>query len=145
MALPSFLTGSLWKAGAIGAVLVSLVIGFFLISTTMENRQIGKERDKLALSINDPKTGYIARLTQARANVAELENAIVVQNTTFKKQSEEARLSMEKLKKELAAAQRRSLEAERRLAVFMSTKPQGATLEDRVNDIDRRILKDLNR
>jgi hypothetical protein len=134
-----------WKVGTIGAAVLAVIIGIFLFSANMENKRIISERDKLSIQINDPKTGYIARLTQARANTDALEAAIVSQNAAMQRQSTEAKLKIEDLRKELAAAQKRSLEAERRLAAFMATKPQGSSLEARVLDIDRRLLKDLNR
>jgi hypothetical protein len=145
LSIKSILGGSLWKAATIVAFLASLVVGYFLIQSGFENKQITKERDRLALTITDPKTGYIARLTQANANVVILQKAIETQNIAFTKQSEASKVELRRLTKELALAQAKSREAERRLAEFMSRKPQGATLQDRITDIDNRVLKDLKR
>lgn len=135
----------LWKIGAGSATVLALVLGFFLITTTMESHRIAGERDKLTASINDPNTGYIARLTQERTNVITLKSAIETQNSAYQKQSDSDKAKLAALTKQLAAAQARTADAEKRLKVFMATKPQGATLTDRVTDVDNRILKDLQK
>ena len=143
--LPSLASGLMWKIGTGLAAVVALILGFFLVTASIENHNLTKERDKLSKSITDPNTGYIARLTQSRTNVVTLEAAVKAQNESYKKQSEAASAEMARLKKELAAAQAQTREYERRLNAFMATKPQGDTLEKRVTDIDNRILKDLRK
>jgi hypothetical protein len=143
--LPSLGSGLLFKIGLGVAAVASLVMAYFLFTMSIENENLVKERDRLSLSITDPNTGYIARLTQSRTNVVYLEQAIKTQNEAFKRQSDASKAELERLKKELAAAQARTRAQEKRLAAFMATKPQGVTLEERVTDIDNRILEDLKR
>ena len=142
LAIPSFLTN---KFVGIGAIFLTLIVTFFLFKATFETRALTKERDKLSVAIGDPKTGYIARLTQARANEALLEVAIKTQNESFTKESNASKAELARLKKELQAAQVRTRVAEKRLQLFLAVKPRGATLIERVNDIDQRVLKDLQR
>lgn len=135
----------LWKIATGGAAILALVLGFFLLTTTLENRSLTKQRDKLSLSITDPNTGYIARLTQSRTNVVTLEGAIKTQNEAYEKQSKAAQAELARLKKELSAAQAETRASERRLSQFLATKPKGNTLAERVTDIDNRVLKDLHK
>jgi hypothetical protein len=143
MKLPSFLTGSAWKLAFGGSAIVGLVLSALLLASCFENRSLSSQRDALAQQINDPKTGYIAQLAQARTNVSQLQTAVETQNknyTTLKKNSE-ARLAASQAA--LTAARSHSRKVERQLGHFLSTKPQGATLEARIRDIDDRAMKEL--
>jgi len=137
-----------WKLATIGAGVVAALLGFFLISAHLENKSLNTQKAELVDRIENPQTGYVARLAQANANVIELRTAIERQNVVIRQREGEAReaqANLESLRAQLREAQARSADLNRRLQRFLATKPQGATLEDRVNDIDRRVLEDLNR
>lgn len=142
--LPSLsIAGSIWKLATIGAGFLGLVAAFFLVRATWENHSLSKQNAALAISINDPQTGYIVRLSQARANVIILQDAITKQNSEYQRQSDAAAKEMARLKTELGRAQNESRLAKIEVAKFLATKPQGNTLEKRVNDVDSRVLKVL--
>jgi len=143
MTLPSFFTGHLWKVATAGAGLVCLVLSAFLMSSYFENRDLMKQRTALQHSITDPKTGYVARLAQATTNVATLKHEVEVQNAAYEKLSAESKALLATKTAELAKAQAATRSMQLRLNGFLATKPQGATLEDRVRDIDARGMAEM--
>lgn len=137
-----------WKLATIGAGVVAAILGFLLISSQLENRNLNSQKAELIQRIEDPRTGYVARLTQANANVVELRTAVERQNTVIRQREGEARAAqaeLERLRGQLRQAQAQSAQAQARLREFLATGPRGASLEERVRDIDNRILEDLNR
>lgn len=143
MKLPSFLAGSAWKLAFGGSAIVGLVLSALLLASYFENRSLSSQRDQLAQQINDPKTGYIAQLVQARTNVAQLQTTIETQNKAYDKLEKDSAAALAASKARLAAAQAQTRQVERQLGHFLATKPQGATLEDRIRDIDDRAMKEL--
>lgn len=137
-----------WKIATLGAGVVAAILGFLLFTSHLENKSLVAERDRLVLRIEDPKTGFIARLTQANANVVTLQGAVKSQNEKIAAagvKAEADRQQLERLRKELALAQAETAKMQTRLNQFMATKPQGNSLSERITDIDGRILKDLKR
>jgi len=143
IALPSFLTGNLWKLATGGAAIVGLVLSALLMSSYFENRDLMKQRTALQTSINDPVTGYVARLAQANTNVATLKHEVEVQNDAYDRLSAESKALLASKQAELAKAQAQTKAMQLRLNGFLATKPQGATLEDRVRDIDARGMAEM--
>lgn len=143
MQLPSFLTGQLWKIATGGAVVVAILLSGLLVASSFENKDLMKQRNTLAAQINDPKTGFIAQLSQLRTNQAVLTQAIETQNVAYDKLSKESAARLAATRAALLVAQRETNTAERKLAGFLATKPQGVTLEARVRDIDERALKEF--
>lgn len=143
MALPSFLTGNLWKiaTGIVGVISLGLIAA--LIATNFETQSLMKQRDALSAQINDPVTGYVAQLSQARTNVAQLTKAIEVEKASFQKLEKESNVRLQQTEKELAAAQVRTRDMQRRLNSFMATGPKGDTPLDRIRDIDTRGLSEM--
>lgn len=137
-----------WKLATIGAGVLAAILGFFLFTSTLENRSLTKQKLELVDRIENPHTGYVARLAQANANVVELRTAIQRQNTIIRERENEARQAqaqLEQLRTRLAAAQRETAQMQERLRRFMATPPRGNTLEERVRDVDNRIMEDLRR
>jgi hypothetical protein len=143
MKLPDLTGGFLWKVATGLAGVATLVLGFMLISAQIENRVITKQRDQLTQQITDPKTGYVARLTQANANVAVLQTAVAEQNTKYEKLSRDSKAALAASEARLAAAQARTRTMQKKLDGFLATKPQGVTLEDRIRDIDTRAMSEF--
>jgi hypothetical protein len=127
--------------GGMGIALVG--IGGLSVHQAVENRRLTSENVKLDTSISDPNTGFVVRLTQARTNTVACTAAIERQTTALKAQSTRDAAS-------IAASQRRydiehtaRLRAEQSAQVILAHKPQGATLQARVLDVDAQILGDL--
>ena len=132
-----------WKIGAVGAGVLNLVIGFFLISAHIENQAIADQRDQLQSSINDPVTGYVARLTTAQNNVAVLTRTVQRQNQALMTNAEIARARLEETRAKLNAAQRESQRLKRQIDAFVAQEIEGDTLEERVRDVDERAMKEF--
>jgi hypothetical protein len=141
--MPSFITAHLWKIATGGAAVFALVLGVFLLSSYSENRGLSQQRDAFAEKINNPKTGYIAQLAQARTNVEQLKTVVETQNAAIDRLSAEGAARLAASERRLAAAQAETRVLERKVAVFMSTKPQGVTLDERVRDVDSRAMKEF--
>ena len=97
----------------------------------------------LEQSINEPVTGYADRLAAARANSGTLEAAVNRQTAAIKAQADQARATLATVQARYDAEHAARVEAEKRVAVFMSTPPKGPTLDARIRDIDARILGEL--
>lgn len=141
--MTSLLTGRLWKVATAGALIIIFALGTLLTSTYLQNRDIMKQRDVLAKKIDDPTSGYIAQLAQARTNVLTLTAEVDRQNAAYDKLSVESQTRLRDAEARLAVAQAETRALERKVAGFLATKPQGATLEDRVRDIDDRAMKEF--
>jgi len=139
----SFFTGHLWKIATGVAAALALSMMALLMSSYFTNRDLTAQRDVLADRINDPTTGYVAQLAQARTNVAQLEKAVAQQNEAYTRLSTQSLNRLAESRRQLAEAQAQTRVMERKLAGFLATKPQGATLEDRVRDIDARALQEF--
>lgn len=132
-----------WKLATIVAGVLNLVIGGFLVTSYVENRAISNQRDALQRSITDPKTGYVARLTQAQNNVATLTEQIKQQNVAYRELSAQSAAKLADTKQRLAAAQRETARMQARIDAFMKQKIEGDTLEERVLDVDRRAVEEF--
>lgn len=143
MSITSLFTGHLWKIATGGAVILSLVLMSLLLSATFTNKDLTKQRNEMAQSINDPKTGYVALLSQARTNVATLRTQLEVQNVAIDKMSKESAAKLAESRRQLVLAQTKTAAMERQLGRFLATKPVGDTLEARIRDIDARAMKEF--
>jgi glycosyltransferase A (GT-A) superfamily protein (DUF2064 family) len=143
IALPGFLTGSLWKVATAGIGIVSLVLVSLLMSSYFENRDLLSQRTALMQTINDPVTGYVAKLAQARTNVATLTKSLDHQKKSFQALEATSNTKLKASEAQLAAAQAKTKSMEVRLNSFLATKPQGATPGARIRDIDERGLKEM--
>lgn len=132
-----------WKLATIGAGIVSVILISLLLASYFENRNLIHQRDALTAQINDPVTGYVAQLSQARTNVAQLERSIVTIRTTLQAQAAEANAKLHNTEMQLAAAQATNREMEVRLRRFLGTAPQGNNLEERIRDVDRRATEEF--
>ncbi len=136
-----------WKLATAAAAVIAIVVGVMLFMSYNDNQNLEGQKQELVRRIEDPKTGYVARLTQANANVVTLRAAIETTNRQLelrKDESAKSNAELNRLRRELLVAQAETRQMETRLRQFLATKPQGATLEARVRDIDARILKELS-
>lgn len=141
--IPSIALGGVWKIATIGAGVITLLLGSLLTASYFENRDLMKQRGELIAQITDPKTGYVAQLSQARTNVATLTQNLDDQRHSFELKAEERERVLATTQAELEAAQKKTADMDKRLSGFLATKPKGATLEDRIRDIDSRGMSEM--
>lgn len=143
VALPIFLEGKVWKLGMILVGALSLVLTVLLTMSYFENNNLIKQRTAIMDTINNPDTGYIAQLAQSRTNARTLTSVIAEQKASFETKAAQREAVLAATSAQLARAQAETRDMERKVGSFLATKPKGVTLEDRINDIDRRALKEL--
>lgn len=132
-----------WQIGASVAVVALLTVSGFLVAAQVENHRVTELNNVLDARISDPVTGYVVRLAQAQTNAITVTTALERQVADLKDAAAVAEARLNQTEANLAAAQRESREARRQSAAIMATRPQGDTLEDRVLDVDARILETL--
>lgn len=127
--------------GALAAALA--VAGTYNVVQTIENRQLSAENGKLDKRINDPKTGYVVTLTQAEANVGVCTAAIGRQNDAIEAVSSKSVAAVAAVQARYDVEHAARVRAENSSAAFLAREPRGATLAERVTDVDAQILGDL--
>ena len=133
-----------WKLATVAVGIACAILIALLTYAGIENRGLAAARTELASRINDPKTGYVVRLAQAQTNVETLKVALETQRASFQTESARQNVALRASEERLAVAQAQTRTMETKLARFLATAPQGATLEERVRDIDQRILSELD-
>lgn len=141
--MTSFFTANLWKLATGAAAIVGLVLVSLLMASYFENRDLNTAKAELSRRIDDPKTGYVVQLAQARTNEETLKLVVKRQNAAYETLSAASKAQLAQTERKLELAQAETRRAEVRLENFMRTKPQGDTLEDRIRDIDARALEEL--
>lgn len=141
--MPNILTGTIWKIGVGLAAVLCIALTVMLASSYIENRYLTDQREILSKQINDPRTGFVVRLAQANTNVETLKVALDTQRKSFETKAAERERVLVNTTAQLTVAQRASRAMQLKLDRFLATKPQGATLEDRVRDIDQRAMTEL--
>ena len=132
-----------WQIGGAAAALSLIVVSGFLIAASVENRRITEENRVLDDRITNATTGYVVRLAQAETNVVTVRTALEKQVADLRATAEAAEARLRQTEVALADAQRETREARRAANEILRDRPQGETLEDRVLDIDQRILESL--
>lgn len=144
--VPKLVAGfSLWKGGAILAAIITVVLAGFLAKTTYDKNKIEEQRVELQKRIEDPVTGYIARLRTSENNVVTLKAAIIKQNTVYREQSVAAGKELNRLRGELKLAQAERASLQARVNGLLGKPIKGNTLEERVTDVDKQVLEDLKK
>lgn len=132
-----------WKLATVGTGIVTLALAGTLAVVKLENHQITKLNEKLDARINDPSTGYAARLAQANTNVETLKVQLAEQNDAFQKKSDADTAKLRDTEAKLTAALAARDKIQRQVDAFLAIKPRGNTLEERVLDVDGRLLEIL--
>lgn len=133
----------IWKLAAGGAVAVTLGLAATLVVVKIDNNQLANLNAQLDARINDPSTGYVARLAQATTNVETLKAALVEQNTVYQRKSDADAARLRETEAKLAVALIERAKIQKQVNAFLAIKPRGNTLEDRVLDVDTRLLEML--
>ena len=132
-----------WQIGASAAVVALLTVSGFLVAAQVENHRVTELNNVLDARISDPVTGYVVRLAQAQTNAITVTTALERQVADLKAAAAAADARLRETEANLATAQRESREARRQAAQILNPAPRGDTLEDRVLDVDARILDSL--
>lgn len=138
-----WLQAQAWKLVGLGAAAVALSLGVALAFQLGDKARITAERGALHRAINDPDTGYVVRLNTCRTTAASLEQAIEDQNARVRAQAEESARRVAAAEAAVGRARAETEAANARVAAFLSAAPQGATVCERVEDVDRRFLEML--
>lgn len=93
--------------------------------------------------LNDPKTGYVARLTACRATNLTLSSGIDRQNASIAANAARGAAAVADATRSVAAAQVKTAEAQRAASEILNVRPSGETACERVLDIDGRLLESL--
>lgn len=128
-------------AYALAATLVAASMS--LVFAKIEVRHLKKVNTRLEQLINDPATGYVAKLAQSHSNAANLEARIEQQNQAFLLMQKQGAEALAATVERLAVSQKATKAAEARAAALLSRAPQGVGLEARVSDVDARVLEAL--
>jgi len=121
-----------WKLGTIAFGVLSLAL---VGKVVLQNHQIHKLEDSLTLCQAD--------LTTSRNNAATLEAALEDQNQSILILSAETQRRLAAAKVAVGEAQKRTRAAEQKVAVLQSRPINGDTLEERIKDVDARVLENL--
>jgi len=132
--LTSRLAGPIATAVAVGlAVLLGVA--------TVQKAGVERERDKLESSVEHPTTGWRARFGQCRGNVLTLEASVEQQNKKIVALGEQSAARLAAADAALSAARRDNAGLNTRLNRLLSAPATGATLCERVEQIDRAVLE----
>lgn len=93
--------------------------------------------------IENPKTGYVVRLSQAETNVTICRGDLDTQNARWqaKSDADEARIATATRAYESNRAATEA--ANRAVGAFLAHRPSGATLLERYESVDAQVLGDL--
>ncbi|MDR7062002.1 MULTISPECIES: hypothetical protein [unclassified Sphingopyxis] len=93
--------------------------------------------------LNDPKTGYVARLTTCKANNQILSVGIDRQNASIATNAARGAAAVADATRSVADAQVKTAEAQRKATAILNTQPSGDTACAKVLDVDARLLESL--
>lgn len=126
------LLGIKWKIGTFGFGIAAIALGVacFMLSGQVDDltKQLGIVRIDLA---------------QARANSATLEAALSDQNADLERFAADSKQRLDAANRALAEAQKRSKVAQQRVTLLLDRPIKGSTLEERVLEVDARVLESL--
>lgn len=121
-----------WKLGTIAFGALSLGL---CAKVVILNHQNGNLRDQLTVAQ--------ANLVTAQDNEKRLESAISDQNAAIKRLSDESSRRIAQSEAALAEAKRQTREAQMRAGALLKTPIKGDNLEQRVLDVDAKVLGGL--
>lgn len=137
--IQGWLLSQAWKLATGGAVIASVVLGFFLAQTYIENRQLVRQIEVATQEAMDLQ----ADLAQSHTNTATLQVNLDRQNLALRTQEAEAEARLRVTEAALEEVRKQNKEQAERLRKILAVPPKGATVEDRYEDIDRRLVESL--
>lgn len=126
-----------------GLAAAALAATTYNVVQVIENRHLSSVNKKLNAAIEDPKTGYIVRLSQAQTNTATCTTAIGRQNKAITELATSRQAAVDDAARKYAVERRARLQAERDVGAFLAHEPKGDTVAERIADVDAQILEDL--
>ena len=135
--------GQMWKFMTGGAAILSLGLSIALVVAHIQNKSLERQIETSRLRIEDPRTGLVALLAQAETNVATLHTTIKTNNETYQRRSQADADRLAKVSLQLEETQRDNRKRQQILDRVMILPPRGSSLEERYEDIDRRLLEML--
>lgn len=145
MSFLSNLAGSAlaWPTALVGAV-ASVALGVTVAVQHFEMRSLQASNSALHAEIEDPHTGWAARLAQSETNAAGLNLQIADTNRKLQVQSDLSERVVAGLQKQVAKANADAVASRNKIAAILMTTPLvGATVCDRYDDADKRLLEIL--
>lgn len=136
-------TGLKWKIGTVVAGVGLLAASGALVVAHINEAALTKQNLALDARIDDPKTGYIVRLAQADTNTTTCKSAVLQRDAVIQKQSADSLANNAAIQARFDTEHAARIVAERQVGAFLAHKPTGATVQDRVMDVDAQILGDL--
>lgn len=115
-------------AGPIASTL-ALVLTLFLVATCTQKAALDRRVDTLTAQIDDPKTGWRARLSQCKDNVTVLDAAVAGQNASIAAMKAESDAASARAAEAVKAAQVASTKARRDAVAIMARRPTGDVCE----------------
>ena len=137
----AWIEARVWQLAAIAAATLVVILSIVLIVSGLNLKRVERERDQLHDAIHNEATGYIVRLNTCQGNVSALEISIGDQNAKIMKLQEQTAARVSAAEAAVEAARTETQAATNRLNRFLSQAPQGATVCERVDDVDRRFLE----
>lgn len=133
--------GARLGGGIAAAVVATLVLGLGVQTA----RLAGAHRDvtKLTDRIENPSTGYIAKLSTCQGNVAGLESAVKAQNSAVAAIGAESARKMDIASVAVTAAIQGRASAEGRAAKLLRSRPAGLDACARMQAADNAVLEAL--
>lgn len=127
-----------WKTKIIAGVAGLALAGalFFLALNVMENRSLTKQNASLDAKLNDPSTGYVAKLAQSETNTVQLTSAMDDQRKQFEAKAAADAAALAASTAQLKAVQADNVRLRRASATIMAAP-------DDINAVDAAILGTL--
>lgn len=131
----AFLGAQLWKLTTAAGVIGCVVLTGYLIAARVENGHLTADNEALTASINDPATGYAARIAQCRVNTLTYEDAVKQQNVAVDAQAARDKTALDAAEAALTASRDRVAKLQAQAAVTLAYKPSGANACERSQDV----------
>lgn len=135
--------GQLWKFATGGAAIISLCLTIALTMAYLENKVLNHQIELADHRVNDPKVGLVALLAQSETNVATLRTTLTRTTEVLTRQVLADQFRLTQISAQLADTQRENHRKQIVIERIMALPPKGLSLEDRYEDIDRRLLETL--
>lgn len=136
--------GGLYDKLIAGGLAVALAVSIGgNIKQAFDKRDLRTQVNTLDKQINDPKTGYVARLGTCRSSVASLEKALSDQNQAIAISAAKGAQAVARATKAVSEAREITKEAQRRVDRALSRPIEGADELERARNVDAEILRSL--
>lgn len=128
-----------WKIAAFAGLAGVAAASFFLLLAQVENRRLVKVNDSLDKRVVAETQARV----QAETNTEQLKTAFANQKQQMERRAAEDARVLADTRQRLAAAQRETRDARDQVNAFLRRPPQGSTICEQYEDIDRRGMEDL--